>query len=206
MFGCTTKYNSLSGKWNTKRSLRNKRIHKCLGYSFIILGQGAIFTGIYHYRHVDAHRYDTPYEWIQLGIFLGILIILEAIYQRSLAREVPLNGCNNLGLISLHRLKVWSEPRLWSKRSKRRAALLRQDLLFFIRPFLKLQNICCLFSCNFLYRFLNSFTFLYFVVCNDWLHAQWYIKRLSWFLTIIFYSIGQNCEITLFSLFGGIFN
>ena len=101
MFGCTTKYNSLSGKWNTKRSLRNKRIHKCLGYSFIILGQGAIFTGIYHYRHVDAHRYDTPYEWIQLGIFLGILIILEAIYQRSLAREVPLNGCNNLGLISI---------------------------------------------------------------------------------------------------------
>ena len=62
IFGCTTKCNSLSGKWNTKRSLRNKCIHKFLGYSLIIVGQASVFTGTRVYR--VGQSMSTPYEWI----------------------------------------------------------------------------------------------------------------------------------------------
>ena len=101
VFGCCTKYNSLSGKWNTAKTIKIKRWHKFLGYSWVVIGQIALFSGIYSYRHQEGHMYSTPFEFIQLGIFLIIVFILEIIHQVKQATFIPIKGNDCLGLITL---------------------------------------------------------------------------------------------------------
>ena len=91
LFGCLTKCNSLSGKWNTNKSLKMRKIHRFLGYLFIIIGQGGIFTGINKYcKHRDCRDYHLDY--IQLALFVVLMLLAEFLYQRFLQKEVVLCG------------------------------------------------------------------------------------------------------------------
>ena len=38
LFGCLSKFNSLSGKWNTSKTLKMRLAHRALGYLFIVMG------------------------------------------------------------------------------------------------------------------------------------------------------------------------
>ena len=54
----------------------------------IILGQGGIVTGIYTYR--NFYESELMLEWIELGVFIGIILFFEIVYQIYLMREVSL--------------------------------------------------------------------------------------------------------------------
>ena len=54
----------------------------------IILGQGGIVTGIYTYR--NFYGSELMLEWIELGVFIGIILFFEIAYKIYLTREISL--------------------------------------------------------------------------------------------------------------------
>ena len=54
----------------------------------IILGQGGIVSGIYAYR--SMYGSELMLEWIELGVFIGIILFFEIAYQIYLTREISL--------------------------------------------------------------------------------------------------------------------
>jgi hypothetical protein len=74
-------------KWSTKSALVVKRVHWFFAYLIIVLGIGAIITGIYFYRTNPKHESDIPLEWIHLTLFVMALVILEVLYRQSLSPQ-----------------------------------------------------------------------------------------------------------------------
>ena len=70
--------------WNTKSALVMKRVHWVFAYLIIVLGIGAIITGIYSYRTNPKHESDIPLEWIHLVVFILVVLALEVFYRMSL--------------------------------------------------------------------------------------------------------------------------
>lgn len=73
--------------WNTRTILNLKLAHKCLGYLFILGGQGGLITGIKMQR--PDMGIDTPIEWIQLAVLVVIVITFEIWHQRAANTEIP---------------------------------------------------------------------------------------------------------------------
>lgn len=82
--------------WNTKTSLVVKRVHWVFAYLIIILGIGAIMTGIYYYRINPKHQSDIALEWIHLTIFVLALIILEVSYRFTLTKDTKFEAGSTL--------------------------------------------------------------------------------------------------------------
>jgi len=71
----------------------------------IILGQGGIISGIYIYR--IRYNSELMLEWIELGVFIGIILFFEFFYQIYLTKEVNLEPSKilNKKYISLNEFK-----------------------------------------------------------------------------------------------------
>jgi hypothetical protein len=83
--GVLTRSLLLSNKWSTQTALIMKRVHWFFAYLIIILGIGAIVSGIHFYRINPAHPSDIPLEWIHLTLWVLIMVTLEVLYRRSLS-------------------------------------------------------------------------------------------------------------------------
>ena len=79
--GACLKVQSNTGKWNTKMILRFRALHRFLGFLFIALGQAAIIS----------HTKKSA-TWIVtcLTLFFVLLVLMEIIYWRVQAVEIPL--------------------------------------------------------------------------------------------------------------------
>lgn len=73
--------------WSTKSALVMKRVHWFFAYLIIILGIGAVMTGIYYYRINPKHESEIPLEWIHLTLFVLAITLLEVLYRRSLSPQ-----------------------------------------------------------------------------------------------------------------------
>jgi hypothetical protein len=68
--------------WNTKLILGIKMFHKVISYLLILLGNVAIFTGIWLYRTDpdQMHPSDTALEWINIGLIIFLIFTAETLY------------------------------------------------------------------------------------------------------------------------------
>jgi hypothetical protein len=85
VLGVVTRAMLVRKKWSTKTALIMKRVHWFFAYLIIILGIGAIMSGIYFYRIYPKHESEIPLEWIHLTLFVLTLVILEVFYRKSLS-------------------------------------------------------------------------------------------------------------------------
>lgn len=93
-FGYYAKRLGTKSEWNTRTYLRWRFVHQYLGFKFIMVAQGALTSGIYYYRINPKHYTDTPLEWIQLGVFFGMIGMQEIIYQIMKRKEIAFRPTN----------------------------------------------------------------------------------------------------------------
>lgn len=81
--GLIQRYISYASRWNTKTILRLRFTHRLFGFLFIVLGQCTVYSKAF------------PEMKKILFVLLGLLVLLEIIYQLRQMREIPLNGNNS---------------------------------------------------------------------------------------------------------------
>jgi hypothetical protein len=86
--GVVTRSMLRRNKWSTQMALTMKRVHWFFAYLIIILGIGAVVSGIHFYRINPAHASDIKLEWIHLTLYVLILVTLEVLYRKSLSPQV----------------------------------------------------------------------------------------------------------------------
>ena len=79
-------------EWKTRMALRLKKTHKICAYLTILSGVLAVFFGIYFYRINPKHPSDVPLEWIHIGFYFLIFLVIEVRYRLSLQKNLKLGS------------------------------------------------------------------------------------------------------------------
>lgn len=74
-------------RWNTRKALLMKKLHKYAAYFILVSGFLAVAAGILAYRTNPKHPSDFPLERLHMAGYLLVFAALETHYQMTLQKE-----------------------------------------------------------------------------------------------------------------------